>query len=874
MRRSLGRRGNNMSGNHGPLMTEHLQDIDLELELLKRKREMIEQQQQLLVMEQQYKSSRQSYDQMRYDEPDQHGSNRDYNHMYDSGLKRNQFGRKRQPESQWQYDGPPKKVNPKKKPQFNPNSNSGPANVRNQRSNFPKQGSKHPYGQPAPLMDIKIKQSIGQKIANQKLTQQKKNFAPTKVTKSKAPPAPNKLASHSVAQRKSLVAAATGAPSGDVTNMLLPDRVPTQQVSGRLELALGAIMKNVRGMIDRKPEHAVLLRTLQMQRVMKQAVRERIRNVMLGKVVGSLIDILAIYREEFPEETDLDILNLAIETGGTLGEVTEEKPKSKFIETDDPGEFFKINMTALIESKLNEMFSKLENMVNEETPEGDDNSDQPEGKENGIKSEKPDDSETEKSDVPVKSDTAEKLDTTEKPDTPEKLENSEQSNNPEQSDNLEKSNNTDKSENPEKSDNPDKSDNQVKNENSDNQANLSETAKNEKDEGQEYKEFLNSTVRVHQVRRILPRLLKRFTPYIIKLINVDSLYQSTKAAIVMKTNQKAARITGTKLSDIPEPVMKGESEAKAVEQSNAGQNRTMYNLPYYVKIMGRPSLPKRRTMQGFLSKFNPKSIKKHRTIHNLLFVGFSEKADFDAMVAADGTVMGRSTLSVRNCSKDNQNSNAEQNGDNNDSINDTDVIMTEVKKEDKSLDEIIPSDLDNQISNLLSTIRKAEEDNEMNTSSNDVEKGDKHGEIATTETTTTKEVDNGIPDNVENDANKMALEEQAADEVQGENNDDQAGQATDDGPKQDTESNKEPAETVVAQSVDPAVGNGENSEDAQTANSESNENAKKMEVEDDKLGELKAGTTGRSTPTRTSARLANVTPSTIRTRRASRLAQN
>lgn len=57
--------------------------------------------------------------------------------------------------------------------------------------------------------------------------------------------------------------------------------------------------------------------------------------------------------------------------------------------------------------------------------------------------------------------------------------------------------------------------------------------------------------------------------------------------------------------------------------------------------MGRPSLPKRRTMQGFLNKFNPKSIKKHRTIHNLLFVGFSDKADFDAMVAADGTVMGK-----------------------------------------------------------------------------------------------------------------------------------------------------------------------------------------------------------------------------------------
>lgn len=872
MRRSLGRRGNNMNSSHGPLMTDHLQDIDLELELLKRKREMIEQQQQLLVMEQQYKTSRHSYDPMRYDEPDPHGSNRDYTHMYDSGPKRNQFGRKRQPEHQWQYDGPPKKNNPKKKPQFNPNGNPGPANARNQRSNPGplNQGSKYPYGQPAPLMDIKIKQSIGQKIANQKVIQQKKNFVATKITKSKAPPAPNKLASRSIAERKSLVAAATGAPSGDMTNMLLPNCVPSQQVSGRLELALGAIMKNVRAMIDRKPEHAVLLRTLQMQRVMKQAVRERIRNVMLGKVVGSLIDILAIYREEFPEETDLEILNLAIEAGGPVGQGTEQKPKSKFIEADDPGEFFKINMTALIESKLNDMFSKLENMVNEETPEavnGDnpensenpesaenaENSENPESKENGIKSETPDD--------------------TNKPEQPEAPENSDKPEESEKSENLDKPEESDK---PENADNAEKTDNPEKTENPDNQIDLSEKPNTEKDEGQEYKDFLNMTIQVHQVRRVLPRLLKRFTPYIIKLINVDAIYQSTKASIIMKSNEKASNLTGTKLSDVPEPVIKNESEAKEPAEQNAeGENRPMYNLPYYVKIMGRPSLPKRRTMQGFLNKFNPKSIKKHRTIHNLLFVGFSDKVDFDAMVAADGTVMGRSSLSVRVCSKDNQNTTTEQNGENNDTMNDTDASTAEVKTEDKSADDInIPSDLDNQISDLLSTIRKAEENDENGTDAEMKNDGQQDENNATDAVTKTEQDENEILAEDENDDNE-AQDEQTSDEVQAENND---GQGSDDAPKQDTEKNngsvEKTDETKATQPEDSAQGNGENSEGTKTANSESNETVKKMEVDDDKLGELKGAATGRSTPTRTSARLANVTPSSIRTRRASRLAQN
>lgn len=262
---------------------------------------------------------------MRYGEPGgQHGSNRDFTHMYETGpTHRNQFGRKRQAGNQWQYDSAPKRTPPKKKnpPQFNQH---GSGNFRNQK---PTQGSK--FFSPKPLMDVRVpKQSIGQKIANQKAPPktQNKDFKPSKVSKQKAPAPPNKLASHSVTERKKLVAAATE-PSSEstVSRMLLPDRVPSQQVSGRLELALGAIMKNVRALIGSQPNHSSVLLSIQLQRVMKQAVRERIRTVMLGKVVGSLVEILAMYREEFPEETDADILNIALEAGKTL--------KTKFIES-------------------------------------------------------------------------------------------------------------------------------------------------------------------------------------------------------------------------------------------------------------------------------------------------------------------------------------------------------------------------------------------------------------------------------------------------------------------------------------------------------------------------------------------------------------
>lgn len=229
------------------------------------------------------------------------------------------------------------------------------------------------------------------------------------------------------------------------------------------------------------------------------------------------------------------------------------------------------------------------------------------------------------------------------------------------------------------------------------------------------------------------------------------------------------------------------------------------------------------------------------------------------------------------CSKDNQNSTTEQNGENNETMNDTDASMAEVKTEDKSADDInIPSDLDNQITDLLSTIRKAEENDENGTDA-EMKNDGQQDENNATDAVTKKEPEqdeNEILAEDENDDNE-AQDEQTSDEVQAENND---GQGSDDTPKQDTETKngsvEKTDETKATQPEDSAQGNGENSEGTKTANSESNEPVKKMDVDDDKLGELKGAATGRSTPTRTSARLANVTPSSIRTRRASRLAQN
>lgn len=897
MRRNGSRRGTT----GGPLMTDHLKDIDLELELLKRKRDMIEQQQHLLAMEQQIQSSR-NYD---FEPP---SSNRDYSQLYDPvGPKnRGQFGRKRLAEPQWQYENTSKRTPPKKKgpqPQFNPRMgqvpprpmNAGPANFRNPRPMpNPSIGLKNFPRGAVPLMSIKVKQSVGQKIANQNPKQipPRKPITQNKVTKPKAAPA-NKLATQPLAERKKLVAAATVAGAQvDVNRMLLPDHVPTQQVTGRLELALGAIMKNIRESIIKDSPHASMLRSVEMQRVMKQAVRERIKTVMLGKVVGSMLEILAFYREEFPPETDVDIVNIALEAIGA--QTSNKEEKNNLIESEDPEDFFKKNMSYLLETRITAMFAKLEEIYRAENPDAD------------------------------VSEAILKLEESTGPDGQE--------------------------------------------------------------DSEEFQRFLQSNVKPREVRRFLPRLLKKNLPSIIRLLNIDSMYQSAKAEITALTVDKAVQIAA---KTEPVVVQAAPVAGTIVKSPTASPIRPLYNLPFYVKIMGRPSLPKKKVMQQFMSQFNPKSIKKHRTIHNLLFVGFSEKSDFDGILAADGTTMGRLTLSIRVCgNKANDNSNTPQTNVNKEIDFSLDVSQSDLKNNDSVNSDQISPELDGQISALLSSIRKkadasnnkmvdetiqckqeivtnnetcAEKDTQTNETTENIPENDSNVEKVDnqestekaetgTEADLSKKVDKYIITivtsseeersqesiNLETDSEVSTTVETPEVTNRIENNEAHGKEETTTAPvKEDTsetpkkeaktseveETNAKTAEPEKTETTNKTSGVEETStkasepEKAGTTNKSSGveePNAKAAEVEkaettdktsveesntktadpekaettndtdkdlelieNDRLEELKSAT-GRSTPTRAAARKANanITPCTIRTRRASRLAQN
>ena len=60
------------------------------------------------------------------------------------------------------------------------------------------------------------------------------------------------------------------------------------------------------------------------------------------------------------------------------------------------------------------------------------------------------------------------------------------------------------------------------------------------------------------------------------------MYQNTKAAITLKTNEKAARIASKAKTE------EGQGDANtstpAVVQTSGGGGESRYNLPYYVKV--------------------------------------------------------------------------------------------------------------------------------------------------------------------------------------------------------------------------------------------------------------------------------------------------
>ncbi|CAH2098802.1 unnamed protein product [Euphydryas editha] len=881
MRRNRGY-NNPQPTSDGPLLTNHLRDLDIELELLQRKRDIIQQEQDILnrfssKRQYDYGQSSKSYDR---EEPSNFQLNTNaYSNRYDGPSRSGNFTRPQAPKrpTHNQYWAP---AATNKNFTTTPKINPWQTSIPKQNTGYSTQKKFH--SQPAqprhisspirPLMSIRP--SISQKV-QKKFSAPRKDFKPSKVSKPKPQQAPNKLATYSSDVTKNLVSKVFDTDidkKADSSQILRADKSPTIQMTGRLELALGMIIKEIKSDHCTTPGDLEYFNASFIQRLIKHTIRTRIRNVMLDQVVGNINDIVTNYRKKYPKTTDIELVQIAKDAQGLS---TNSIGLAQLIESDDPEEFYKKNMTKTLNVKLEEMFQNLEKLYMNK------------GK----------DLEELVKHMPE----------------PKNIDNDQDKTENKTTDNLDTEKEKDNTENAKDED-----------------VEMVEPIREKFSKIKYYKDFIDELIEAR-----LPKILPKFKDILLSIMLMDREFLGKKALIATQFKKKFMKPSiqhnildveqSTNTNDTPvtseakgssdqttatestpaispeatkEPLKeatitstpkKSQTKKSTVQPpkssplstnvSSVTQNKVPEkdNVPvttgsaelYYVKLISRPALPARAVIYDFLNQFKPSSIKKHKSINNLLVIGFKNIEDYNKILTVNESVVGNATIVIK--ASEQQVSKPKQ-----PTISQNESSENESKTPNESLDSsLINTELDSQITDLLTTIRKAEElqksestdtideDNKMGTSeipkdvttdsNNDNDKTDQ-----TTNTHLTKTVENINTGNGESNENEeLNKETQNADATDIKNiqntNLDIDNNKNNDNPKEDE--NQRELETI-------------------TEVTEKNESETDKDFKpDDKIKEnLKES--GRSTPTRSSSRLTNVTPSTIRTRRASRLAQN
>ncbi|KAL4707081.1 hypothetical protein ACJJTC_011407 [Scirpophaga incertulas] len=714
MRRNMNRNyrpASNSGGGH--LMTNNLelQDLDHELELLKRKRQIIEQQHQMLTTGVGYMDQSRQYG---FNQPQQNYQGQStqkskYSPYYNDSISQasNKYGsilgKRQSNNSDWNSHSTPKRFTGASK---GPKGKYG-ADYKNHSpwsSNNNQGSSKNsPWSDPRTLMGSKINPPKNKKSFNK--------FNGNKVSK----PAPsssfvNKLVSYPIPQRKTLVEGSanlvqnkTQSLNAEPSLVLRADKVPTPKMAGRLELALGNIMKDVKTQYGDIQEYKLCFISNVLMRNMKQTIRERLRNVLLNKPIGNVVEIVNHYRKVFPQETDIEILNAAQE----FQKANNEKQNAINLEYSDCAiKYFKDNMNKLITTTLEEMFAKLEELYpcgkevdkakemfaelitdgtllkvaddikkcdhNETTPmetefeqnkagcpdqENSDKQNEKEQTENEqSKAEESTNNETEKAtaesefeEAKLDEDADKSIHDNENTDRAElnKEDIDKPSLNNESDDRagLNKEDIDKPSPNNESADKPSHEKESTDKPSVDNEATHKPGPDNESTENTDQK--LSENEIEEQFNKIdgaicallkvrLPVILGKHKNTILKILNLSNHYRNTKEVIMSQVKELVTTECRIELSKQKSDSEKEKNDSGDVNNSKntdtSISSLTPDSLLHYVKIVGRPYLPKRRTMQNYLKQFYPKSIKKHKSLH-LLFVGFDDKKNYDAILA-------------------------------------------------------------------------------------------------------------------------------------------------------------------------------------------------------------------------------------------------
>lgn len=150
--------------------------------------------------------------------------------------------------------------------------------------------------------------------------------------------------------------------SNETDLILRADEPANVKVVGRLELALGNILKEMR-LTYSKPPHCVSFGCNDTLKPIKLKLRERIRDVMMGKSVQNLKDIITTYRAAYPADTDGDLIKLAQTSKLITDEASVQALKQKRIKPDNSGRFVTYNMNCslvLIHTLVLRMYDWIE----------------------------------------------------------------------------------------------------------------------------------------------------------------------------------------------------------------------------------------------------------------------------------------------------------------------------------------------------------------------------------------------------------------------------------------------------------------------------------------------------------------------------------
>ncbi|KAG6461338.1 hypothetical protein O3G_MSEX012569 [Manduca sexta] len=214
-----------------------------------------------------------------------------------------------------------------------------------------------------------------------------------------------------------------------------------------------------------------------------------------------------------------------------------------------------------------------------------------------------------------------------------------------------------------------------------------------KEQGKKKKWKIDLAALIHDRTR---SAIQYYIPILTTILNMDPEYISTKASLLATTLKMDPTVSGE--------VVTGDLEEPETMQICDDPEPTQF----FAKVRGLPNLPDREVMRPFLDSFKPQAVKTHKKMKNLLIVTFWDKDSFYKFLSQDGAKVGKCTLDIKISGKVNP-VQSQKNEENENVDTGTDNQPSESNEKDA-----VAIELSNQIVDLLSSIRREDEQATIN----------------------------------------------------------------------------------------------------------------------------------------------------------------